>query len=129
MRRHQGTFLGVEELALATALFVRATDAKAGAVKRYLEPTQREAFDAALAWVDSQPKLVRALTEEPEAIEDGVFELEEKKGFLSRILSRRREDDGADAVAPTSKRPERSAEELRRIAETKALVDEALQDP
>lgn len=129
MRRHQGTFLGVEELALATALFVRAWDGKAGAVKKYLEPTQREAFDAALAWVDSQPKLVRTLTEEPDTLEDGVFELETGRGLLSRLFARKAAHDDDIAPVPQSKRTERTEEEQRRIAETKALVEEALQDP
>jgi hypothetical protein len=131
MRRHQGTFLGVEELALACALFVRVTDRKPGSVRRHLEVTQREAFDVALDWVDGQPKLVRALTNEPSTLEDGVFALEQKKGLLSRLLSRKgeREDEPPVSLAAAS-RPvrERSPEELRRIAETKALVEEALQD-
>ncbi len=128
MRRHQATFLGPEELALATALFVRVRDAKAGSVKKYLEPTQAEAWDAALAWVDSQPKLVRALAENPETLADGIFSLEEKKGLLSRLLTRKKEDD-VELAAPTSARRERTPEEERRIAETKALVEEALQEP
>lgn len=131
MRRHQGTFLGVEELALACALFVRVTDRKPGSVRRHLEVTQREAFDVALDWVDGQPKLVRALTNEPSTLEDGVFAFEQKKGLLSRLLSRKseREDEPPVSLAAAS-RPvrERSPEELRRIAETKALVEEALQD-
>ena len=84
MRRHQGTFLGVEELALACALFVRVTDRKPAMVRRHLEVTQREAFDAALDWVEGQPKLVRALAKTPESLVDGIFALEEKKGLLSR---------------------------------------------
>lgn len=129
MRRHQGTFLGVEELALACALFVRVTDRKPGSVRRHLEVTQREAFDLALDWVDGQPRLVRTLTNDPATLEDGVFALEEKKGLLSRLLSRKRDEDEPPLAMPAS-RPvrERSAEELRRIAETKALVEEALQD-
>lgn len=127
MRRHQGTFLGVEELALACALFVRTTEAKPGSVRRHLEVTQKEAFDAALDWVDGQPKLVRALTSDPESLADGIFTLEEKKGLLSRFLTRKRDDDMPDANAPVSVKPkERSEEERRRIAETKALVEEAL---
>jgi hypothetical protein len=129
MRRHQGTFLGPEELALACALFTRVTDRKPNAVRRHLEITQREAFDAALDWADGQPKLVRALKETPETLSDGIFSLEEKKGLFSRLLSRSDRDD--DAIVPaTAPRParERSAEELRRIQETKALVEEALQE-
>ncbi len=132
MRRHQGTFLSVEELAFALALFVRATEKKAGVAKRHLSVTQREAFDAALDWVDGQPKLVRTLREAPESLADGVFELEARKGLLSRWLTRKTDDDeGVDAAALRAREraSARSDEERRRIAETKALVDEALQEP
>jgi hypothetical protein len=126
VRQHQGTFLGVQELALACALFVRATDRKPGAVRRHLAVTQREAFDLALDWVDGQPKLVRALAKEPASLADGVFSLEEKKGLLSRLLARKRDDDMPDALPISVKPKERSEEERRRIAETRALVEEAL---
>lgn len=129
MRRHQATFLSVEEVALALALFVRTTDKRPGTVRKHLEVTQREAFDDALAWVDGQPKLVKTLTEDPETLEDGVFVLEEKKGLLGKLLAKKRDDD-VDLDAPISKprATPRSEEELRRIAETKALVEEALQE-
>lgn len=131
MRRHQGTFLGVEELALACALFVRVTDRKPASVRRHLDVTQREAFDVALDWVDGQPRLLRALTKDPSTLADGVFTLEEKRGLFSRLLSRKRgreEDEPLLAMPPSRPVRERSAEELRRIAETKALVEEALQE-
>jgi hypothetical protein len=126
MKRHQATFLSVEELAFALALFVRVTDAKPARVKKHLEPTQREAFDAALAWVDDQPKLVQTLTEDPETLEDGVFALEEKKGVFGKLLARKRTDE--DELVPVSKPSTLTEEERRRIAETKALVEEALQE-
>jgi hypothetical protein len=130
MRRHQGTFLDTLELALACALFVRVMDRKPSSVRRHLEVTQREAFDIALDWVDGQPKLVRALTKDPETLADGVFALEEKKGFFSKLLSSRKRDDDdlLDGVPVVSRAKPRSEEELRRIAETKALVEEALQE-
>lgn len=127
MKRHQATFLSVEELALAVALFVRVTDAKPGRVRTHLEVTQREAFDNALSWVDDQPTLVKTLAEQPETLEDGVFALEEKKGLFGKLLARKRDEDD---LVPLSK-PKVSTlseEERRRIAETKALVEEALQD-
>ncbi len=133
VKRHQGTFLGIEELALALAFFVRLEDKKPGVVRRHLEVTQREAFDEALTFVDSQPKLVRTLREAPELLEDGVFSLEAPRGLLSRLLSRVRDGDAKDAsaIAVESARParKRTEQELRRLAETKALVDEALQEP
>ncbi|MEA2746852.1 MAG: hypothetical protein QOI41_995, partial [Myxococcales bacterium] len=87
---------------------------------------QREAFDIALDWVDGQPKLVRALTKDPASLADGIFSLEEKKGLLSRLLTRKRDDDMPDAMPISVKPKERSEEERRRIAETRALVEEAL---
>ncbi len=128
MRRHQATHLGVEELAFALALFVRASEAKPGIVRRHLEVTQKEAFDAALDWVDGHPNLLATFKERPETLADGVFEIEEKKGLLSRLFSRKSTDDDVEAV-PVSKPRERSEEELRRIREAKALVDEAFSEP
>lgn len=125
MKRHQATYLGLEEIALGVALFVRATKKKPGVVRRHLEVTQKEAFDAALNWVDGQPSLVAALADRPETLEDGVFPFEAKKGILSRLFARKSDDEpGAIQVRPR----ERSEEERRRLAEAKALVDEALSE-
>lgn len=125
MKRHQATFLGLEEIALALALFVRAANKKPGVVRKHLEVTQKEAFDAALAWVDGQPSLIEALAERPETLEDGVFAFEEKKGLFSRFFAGKKKDE----LGPISVRPrERSEEERRRLAEARALVDEALSE-
>jgi hypothetical protein len=125
MKRHQATFLELEEIALGLALFVRTTEKKPQAVRKHLEITQREAFDAALAWVDTQPTLVRSLRERPETLEDGVFAFEAKQGLLARIFARRSDDERLELEV---KPRERSDEERRRLAEAKALVDEALSD-
>ena len=114
-----------------SALFVRVTEKKAGIVKRHLSVTQKEAFDAALDWVDSQPRLVRTLRDDPSTLEDGVFEVEAKKGLLGRLLSsKKNDDDDVDAIAAKAQEraSSRSDEEKRRIAETKRLVEEALSD-
>lgn len=137
MSRHQATFLDLEDVALGLALFVRIADKKPASVRRHLEITQKEAFDAALAWADGQPSLVRALVQHPETLEDGIFELERKKGILSRLFGRAggKADDDLAALASAEPggaraRPrERSEEEQRRLAEAKALVDEALSEP
>jgi len=124
MKRHQATFLDVEDVAFAVALFVKATGAKAGAVRRHLEITQKEAFDAALGWLDGQPTLVRALVERPETLSDGVFDFEAKKGLFARWFS------GKEEAGPVLARPKaRSEEEIRRLAEAKALVEQALSEP
>ena len=122
MKRHQATFLDVEEIALAVALVVRATGKKPGTVRRHLEVTQKEAFDAALAWVDGQPSLVEALVQRPETLEDGVFAFEGPKGFFSRLFAKK---VGPEMDAPVQRKV-RSPEELRRLAEAKALVEQAL---
>ncbi len=129
MKMHQATVLSVDEVAFATALFLRMNEEKPGRARRHLEVTQREAFDEALAWVDAQPKLVAGLRERPESLTDGVFVLEEKKGLLSRLFDRKKADEDLEAL-PVSKRPAvvRSEDERRRLAETRALVEEALQD-
>lgn len=127
MRQHQATFLSVQELAFALALFVRTADKKAGTVRKHLEVTQREAFDLALAWVDGQSKLVDTLIEDPETLEDGVFTVEEKKGLLSKLLTTKKDDDDFVPTA-SQKSPPKSEEERRRIAEMKSLVEEALQE-
>jgi hypothetical protein len=124
MKRHQATHLDVEEIALATALSVRATGKKPATVKKHLEITQKEAFEAALAWVDGQPTLVKALTERPETLADGVFSFEAPKGFFSRLFAKKEDD-------LTSMKPKKSTlseEDRRRMAEAKALVDEALSE-
>lgn len=132
VRRQQATFLGVSELALACALFVRVTDGKPSAVRRHLEVTQREAFDSALDWVSAQPTLISNLTRHPATLTDGIFSLEEKKSLFARLFSRndrrRNEDELSAAMAVPRQAKLRSAEELRRLEETKALVAEALQD-
>lgn len=127
MKRHQATFLDLEEIAMALALFVRVTGAKPGSVRKHLEVTQREVFDAALDWVDSQPAILRALREHPETLSDGVFTFEEKKGLLSRFFSRSNDDSVPLPAAGKAPR-QRSEEEQRRLAEAKALVDEALSE-
>lgn len=129
MRMHQGTVLGVHDVALATALFVRLNEEKPSKVRRHLEVTQREAFDEALAWVDGQPKLVAQLREHPETLTDGVFVLEQKKGLFAKLFDRRPKDLLEEAPVSVAPRSSKSEEERRRIAETKALVEEALQEP
>ena len=127
MRQHQGTFLSVTELALATAIFVRLHDKKPRSVRKHLAPTQSEAFDAALSWVDGQPKLMQALREAPETLEDGVFELGAPQGVLARLLAKKDADRDPLDVAGTVRRPTpRSDAEEARLAEARRLVEDAL---
>lgn len=127
VRMHQGTYLSVEEACVALALFVRTHDLKASAAKRHLATTQSEAFDEALRWVDSNPEIVAALRTTPELLVDGLFEIHETKSVLGRLMAKRKAQSTelAPAGVKAAKR-ERSPEEERRLAEAKALVEEAL---
>lgn len=124
LRAHQGTYMSIEELCLALGLFLRVHGIKPSLARAQMETTQREAFDEVMPWVDSNEAILAALRTHPETLADGVFKIEEPRGFLSRFFGKKAE------VAPPAfipvKTRERTEEELRRIAETKALVDEAL---
>ena len=86
LRAHQGTQLDVASSALGLALFLRVTGVKPGSARRHLETTQREAFDEALRWVDSNAKIVDALRLHPESLADGVFPIGGAKGILARVF-------------------------------------------
>jgi hypothetical protein len=125
LRAHQGTALDVTSTAVALALFLRIHDLKPGAARQHLETTQREAFDEALRWVDSNGRIVEALRVHPESLADGVFSIEPTKGFLARMFGAK----GATApvaVGAVARRRIRSEAEERRLAENRALVEEAL---
>jgi hypothetical protein len=83
------THLTLEELSVALALFSEVHEVKPAAVKSYFEVTQREAYDEALAWARSNPRILRDLRLRPEVVEAGLFRCEETKGVLGRFLSRR----------------------------------------
>jgi hypothetical protein len=124
LRLHQATTLSVHELALVNALFLRVHGIKPGAARAHLEITQREALDEAMRIVDSNESLVRALRDAPEELVDGLFEIEPERGLIARLFSKK----PADELAPVSKTPKRvrTPEEERRLAEARALVEEAL---
>jgi hypothetical protein len=126
LRAHQGTVLDVPSSAVALALFLRVHDKKPAAARRHLETTQREAFDEALRWVDARPHLLEALRVHPESLVDGVFPAEPATGFLSRVLGKQQATLPEPIAAPMARRKVRSEEEERKLAETKALVEEAL---
>jgi len=94
-RVQKATQLSVEELGVALALFTRHHEIKASHARGHLDTTQREAFDQALEWVDSNEDIVDGIRERPEEIALGFFEIEPVRGLLGRLLSRqarKRED-------------------------------------
>ncbi|MBK6696962.1 MAG: hypothetical protein IPG50_32975 [Myxococcales bacterium] len=124
VRVHQSTTLAPAELGVLLALFVRAHGIKPGRARGQLEVTTKEAFDTALAWVDSNTDLVAALQTSPESLAHGLFTVGPTKSFLGRLFGKK----SAEAPPPVAAAPrrQRSAEEERRIRESRALVEEAL---
>lgn len=125
LRGIQGTALSVEESAVALALFAALHRVSPGAVRRHLEPTQREAYDEAWEWVESNPLLLDALRRNPAWLEDGMFELEPTRGLLGRWLYRRRVARELRIPVATTK-VSRSDAQRRYLEEAKALVEETV---
>ena len=123
MRASHGTVLSTEELAWATALAMHANGARPSSVRKHLEATQREAFDAAVRWLDARPTLASQLTDAPEILDGGAFSLDAEGGGLLKLFKRKPDRIGDMAPPP---RKARTAEQERRLAEAKALVEEAL---
>jgi hypothetical protein len=130
LKRHEATALPLSEHAVALALFLRVHGQSTFRARSHLETTQREAFDEALRWVDSNKKLVDRLRTSPSELRDGVFRIEPVRGFLSRLFSGSRADSAPppEEILAARKVRTRSAEEERRLAEARALVEEALSD-
>jgi hypothetical protein len=121
----QATALSVEELTVALALFVGIHDAKVSDARANLGATQREAFDLALAWVESNPLLLETLRDRPALLETGLFDLEPVRGLVGRWFHKRKLDKELRAPAAPSSTP-LSEDKRRRLAEARALVDEVL---
>ena len=127
LRMHSATHLPLEDLCLALALFVRTHELRPSAARAHLETTQREAFDEAMRWVDSNDAIVTLLRDRPQDLTDGLFTLEPVRGLIGRLFSRKKNDGlPADLAPVSSRKTERSDAEARRIAEARALVEEAL---
>jgi hypothetical protein len=125
LRMAQATVLPVEEMAVALALFVAVHGVKHSAAQAQLGATQREAFDLALAWTESNPLLVEALRDRPEILASGLFQMEPVRGLLGRWLHKRKVDKELASPASSGAAPI-SDDKRRRLEEARALVDEVL---
>jgi len=124
LRMAQATSLAIEEVTVALALFAAVHGVKRAAVREHLGATQREAYDLAEAWVESNPAIVEALRDRPALLEGGAFTMEPVRGLVGRWLHKRKVDkDAAEAPAPP---PPISEDKRRRLEEARALVDEVL---
>ena len=123
LRVAQATVLSVEEATVALALFTAIHGVKPSAAGAKLGATQREAFDHAFAWTESNPALVTALRDQPELLEAGLFQLEPVRGLLGRWLHKRQLDNEGP---PGARAEPVSDDRRRRLAEARALVDEVM---
>jgi hypothetical protein len=125
LRMAQATVLAVEEAAVALALFTAVHGVKTSVAQAKLGATQREAFDHAIAWIESNPALIEALRERPEVLEAGLFPIEPVRGLLGRWLHKRNveKEQRAPAAAPVAPISE---DRRRRLEEARALVDEVM---
>lgn len=124
VRVHQATALSVTEHAVLLALFVRDHGVKTSRARGQLDTTPGEAFDQAIAWLDSNPDILTALGTRPETLAAGLFTVEPVKSLLGRWFGKKR--NSADAMVPAAPKRVRSPEEERRLAESRRLVEEAL---
>ena len=125
LRMTQATALSVEETTVALALFVAVHGAKRSDARAHLGATQREAYDMAEAWVESNPLLVERLRDRPASLESGSFDLEPVRGLLGRWLHKRKLDKELRATPAPAPTP-LSEDKRRRLEEARALVDEVL---
>jgi hypothetical protein len=128
LRMAQATVLSVEEAAVALALFAAVHGVKASAVRAHLGATQREAFDLAEAWAESNPLLVETLRDRPELLESGAFSTEPVRGLVGRWLHKRKVDKEMVAPPSVSAPLPLTDDKRRRLEEARALVDEVF-DP
>lgn len=121
----RATVLGVEEAAAVLAVFAAVHRVSPSEARRHLETTQREAFDDAFCWVESNPLLIETLCDRPALLQGGAFELEPPRGIVGRWLHKRRleQDLRPAAAAP---RAVLSEDQRRRLEEARALVEEVL---
>jgi hypothetical protein len=124
LRMAQATALPVDEAAVVLALFAAIHGVKRSAVVAHLHATQREAYDLAEAWAESNPELVAALRDHPALLEGGLFSVEPARGMVGRWLHKRKVDKEQQGARPTA--PAMSEEKRRRLEEARALVDEVL---
>jgi hypothetical protein len=125
LRMAQATVMSAPEAAVALALFVAVHGLKASAAQSRLGATQREAFDLAVAWTESNPALIEALRDRPEVLEAGLFQIEPVRGLLGRWLHKRNVDKEQRAPASAAPAPI-SEDRRRRLEEARALVDEVM---
>jgi hypothetical protein len=128
LRMAQATAMPVEETAVALALFVALHDHSMSLARKHLGATQREAFDLAQDWIESNPMLIASLRDRPERLRSGAVDLEPVRGAIGQWLHKRRLERDL-RVAPKIGVSTISEERRRRLEEVSALMMEDESEP
>ncbi len=127
LRMAQATVMPAEEMAVALALFVAVHDHKVSHARKHLGATQREAFDVAQDWVESNPLLMESLRERPERLAAGAIDFDPVRGVLGQWLHKRKLERAFRPPPPAgpSTLTAEQQRRLERLEEVRALMDEA----
>jgi hypothetical protein len=123
LRMAQATVLSVEEIAVALALFTATSGLKPGKAREQLGVTQREAFELAWDWVDSNRRLAAALRDDPASLASGELPLEPVRGVLGQWLHDRRTKRLENSLRSAAAAPVMTEERRRRLEELNSLLD------
>ena len=123
LRVAHATAFSVEELAVTLAMFLSLHEVKPSEARANLDASPRDAFDLAVSWMESNPRLVHELRERPALLDAGIFELQPVLGVLGRWRGRRQLEKEL-REGPSTSRAGISDEKRRRMEEARALIDE-----
>ena len=124
LRMARATAFSLEEVAVALSMFGAIHEVKPSEARANLDASQREAFDLAWAWMESNPPLVEDLRDRPELLTQGVFEVEPVRGAIARWRAKRKRDKQLQAKPMATPRPALTDEKRRHLEEARALMDE-----
>jgi hypothetical protein len=137
----RATNLDVSTIAIALALFGKLGDHPAGRIIAQVGSTQRDAYDEAKMWVDSNGKIVKRMQKEPKSLAaDDHLVLEDARPWLARVLGiggktkksvEVFDDDNLAALEASLSSARKTAKEKKldpKLEELRALVDESLEE-
>jgi hypothetical protein len=131
LRMARSTALSVEEATVGLALFLALHGERPSKARKYLGATQREAFEGACDWVDSNPELVERLRESPSTLVGSAIPMGPVRGIFGNWLHRRTLKRQKHVPAPSRTAPPAplSDEKRRRFEEARALVEDVFGQP
>jgi len=137
----QATSLDVSTIAIGLAIFAKLGEHATGRIIGQVGSTQREAYEEAKTWVDSNSKIIKRLQKEPkELAADEHLALEEARPWLARVLGiggkKKKSPDVFDddnlaaleASLSANKKDVKSKKVDPKLEELRALVDESLEE-